>query len=414
MIETAEIVSSLWLAICLLVVLGRLYQGYRSVVLFVFLVFYVLFALPLLLDLAFGIPEYSQEPGFLYASQDPMVRVLYCAFVDVIPLIWLRFLKRQKMSTAQTVSALAAVRRLRPILFTVLLSPIAAVMFAPNPLLYLNYAFIVTDQVSTTTSAYHSLVMSTAYLATMAAAGIIAGARRVWTAFVVVVPFLAIAAWLSGKRIVVAIAIAMVLAALWLAGRLPRRRLAIAFVVATLVVSSFSYLYQSYTRRIGVATALSSDVYENARIDYARDSRVKMVLFAELYPSVSPILEFRGQSALFNLTAWIPRSLWPDKPYPYAVYFTSAMLNSSPVDRGWGMTTSVLDEAIANFSWFGLALGPIVLGLLCRVGDSTNDLLIALLTAIVVSLLLAVELVAFAPLFLLWLALVVRKKVRIS
>lgn len=414
MVEAAEIVSSLWLTLCLLVVLVRLYRGDRSVVLFVFLAFYVLFVLPLPLDLAFGIPEYSQEPGFLYASRDPGVRVLYCAFVDVVPLIWLNFLRRRGSATAQTASALSAVRRLRPILLTVLLSPIVVVIFAPNPLLYLNYAFIVTDQVNSAAAGFHSLVMSTAFLAIVAGAGIIAGARRVWTAFIVVLPFLGISAWLNGKRTVVAVAVAMILAALWLTGRLARRKLAIAFVVAILVVSSFSYLYQSYIRRIGVATTSSSDLYENARIDYTRDSRVKMALFAELYPSVSPILEFRGQSALFNLTAWIPRSMWPDKPYPYAVYFTSAMLGSSPVDRGWGMTTSVLDEAIANFSWFGLALGPVLIGLLCRIGDSTNDLLIALVTAIVVSLLLAVELVAFAPLFILWLALIIRRKVRIS
>jgi oligosaccharide repeat unit polymerase len=414
MIEAAEIVSSLWLTICLLVVLVRLHRGHRSVIHFVFLVFYVLFVLPLPLDLTFGIPGYSQEPGFLYASRDPVVRVLYCAFVDVIPLIWLSFLKRKKVPVAQTARALAAVRRLRPILFAVLLCPIGVVIFAPNPLLYLNYAFIVTDQFNSATSAFHSLIMSAAFFSTLAGAGIIAGAKRVWAAFIVVLPFLGISAWLNGKRTIVAVTVAMILAALWLTGRLFRRTLVIAFVVAALVVSAFSYFYQSYTRRIGVANALSTDLYENARIDYTRDSRVKMALFAELYPSASPILEFRGESALFNLTAWIPRSLWSDKPYPYAVYFTSAMFGSSPVDRGWGMTTSVLDEAIANFGWFGLALGPILVGLLCRIGDSTNDLFIALLTAIVVSLLLAVELVAFAPLFVLWLALIVRKKVRIS
>src|ERR1022692_1639580 len=169
-----------------------------------------LFALPLPFDLAFGIPQYSQEPGLFYASQDPAVRVLYCAFVDIIPLIWLSFLKRQRGQTTETARALIAVRRLRPILFAVLLSPIFVVMFAPNPSLYLNYAVILTGQASNAASVFHSLVMGTSILATMAGAGIIAGARRVWTAFIFVLPFLGISAWLNGKRAVVAITVAMI------------------------------------------------------------------------------------------------------------------------------------------------------------------------------------------------------------
>jgi hypothetical protein len=414
MIEAAEFVSALWLTVCLMTVLVRLYRGDRSVVLFVFLVFYVLFALPLSLDLAFGIPGYSQAPGLLQASEDPRVRLLYCAFMDMIPLIWLGFLNPRTTHNSQTAKALRALRKLRPMLLTLLLCPMVVVLFAPNPSLYLDYGFIVSDHVNNAASAFHSVVMGTSFLAAMAGAGIIAGARRVWMAFIIVLPFIGVSAWLNGKRAVVAIAVAMIIAALWLAGRLPKRRLAIAGIAATLVLSSFSYLYQSYIRQIGTDTVVSRDFYENVRIDYARDSRVKMALYAELYPTVSPILEFRGQSALFDLTAWIPRSLWSDKPYPYALYFTSSMLGSPPTDRGWVMTTSFLDEAIANFSWFGLAIGPVIIGFLCRIGDSTNDLFIGLLTAMVVSMLLAVELVAFAPLFVLWSILVVHKKVRIA
>jgi hypothetical protein len=75
------------------------------------------------------------------------------------------------------------------------------------------------------------------------------------------------------------------------------------------------------------------------------------------------------------------------------------------------MTTSIFDEAIANGSWFGLLAASLVIGILCRIGDSCSDVLVFLLTAIVASLLLTVELVAFAPLALLWVMMIVRAKV---
>jgi len=102
------------------------------------------------------------------------------------------------------------------------------------------------------------------------------------------------------------------------------------------------------------------------------------------------------------------------KPLTYACYFTSAMRGSSPQDWGWGMTTSIFDEAIANGSWFGLLAASLVIGILCRIGDSCSDVLVFLLTAIVASLLLTVQLVAFAPLALIWVMMIVRAKVRFA
>jgi hypothetical protein len=139
-----------------------------------------------------------------------------------------------------------------------------------------------------------------------------------------------------------------------------------------------------------------------------------MAIFAELHPSTMSILEFRGQSLIFYATAYIPRAMWPGKPLTYACYFTSAMLGSSPQDWGWGMTTSIFDEALANGSWLGLLAASLVIGVLCRIGDSCSNVLVFLLTAIVASLLLTVELVAFAPLVLLWVMMIVSAKVRFA
>ena len=66
------------------------------------------------------------------------------------------------------------------------------------------------------------------------------------------------------------------------------------------------------------------------------------------------------------------------------------------------MTTSWLDEAIANFSWLGMLLGPLVPGLVCAIGDRRRSSGARSLTLLVASLLLTVNLVAFMSIAVLW------------
>ena len=66
-----------------------------------------------------------------------------------------------------------------------------------------------------------------------------------------------------------------------------------------------------------------------------------------------------------------------------------------------------VEEAIANLSWLGMIFGPLLIVIVCRLGDSRNNVFVYAVTVLVASLLLAVHLVAFATLFSLWLVLVI-------
>jgi hypothetical protein len=147
---------------------------------------------------------------------------------------------------------------------------------------------------------------------------------------------------------------------------------------------------------------------QSFRIDFGRDNGIRLAIFSELNPEYLQILEYRGQSVLFNLTFFVPRSVWPDKPWPYSVYSTAAVFNLRPDYLGWGVTTSWLEEAIANFSWLGFLLGPLLITLVARIGDSTGEPVVSFLTKLVVSLLLTVQLAAWIYLALLWVGALLR------
>jgi hypothetical protein len=417
MIHWAQLITLVWLTTALTISLRRIATGDRSTILPVFLVFYVLFALPMLYDRVLGLPAYVEEPGFVFAERDPTVNVIYCLFVALVPIIWSKFLRDDKNRKFRSEDVLAKVRRLRPILVAMLFPPLVLIWWAPDRTLYLTYAWAASGSLGkavTDISMFHSHVMAASFVATLAAAGLVGGAKRPWRCLLFVSPFIVAAIWLNGKRTIVALALVTMMAALWLGGKLSRRKMFAVAAASVLLIASYSFWYQLAVRDLGPSVGANRDVYENFRVDFARDSRVKMAIFAELYPSAMSILDFRGQSIVFDATAYIPRSVWPEKPLTYECYFTSAMLGSAPQDLGWGMTTSLFDEGIANGSWLGLFAATLAIGFLCRIGDSCSDLLIFLLTAIVASLLLAVELVAFAPLFLIWLVMVTRAKIKFA
>jgi hypothetical protein len=128
-----------------------------------------------------------------------------------------------------------------------------------------------------------------------------------------------------------------------------------------------------------------------------------MVLMYELNRPDLSILEYRGQSLLFNAVAFISRERWQDKPWPHSVYVTAAALRIKANYIGWGVTTSWLDECVANLGWIGVLLAPLSIGLICRIGDGSGDAVLKIMTIAVTLLLLTVQFAAWSPLGYCWL-----------
>jgi hypothetical protein len=162
------------------------------------------------------------------------------------------------------------------------------------------------------------------------------------------------------------------------------------------------FIYSGWYQETLRPTAASSPqvAYETARIDYGRDHDLKLAMYCEI-TNARQILSYRGESLVFYLTMAVPRSVWPEKPLPYSTYMAAAALNVKPRFFGWSVTTSILDEAITNFGWFGLLVGPLALTLICRIGDR-SDPLGKSLSVLIACLLLTVEITVFATLFLSW------------
>lgn len=412
MLEQLNGIAFLWLLLWTILALKNLVAGCRDSIFVVIIVHFLFSGIPLLLDIVIGQPTYNRFPGFRMSIDDEITSLIYCLYISAIPPLWW-WLGRKKISkkatnkSTNTFENIADNKRFMPIFYLLVVSPIIVVLLAPEPSIYFNYAIITTEEIDVDVAEYYRYISLATVLSLIGITGILFSTRRIKPSLILfLLPWFVLAVWLNGKRYIIAFAIFLFGYVFWSKGYLVGKKLIFAIIIAISLIGVLSYAYQVSFRASIVQVANPEFFYENIRQDYGRDHVMKMTIFAELYPKKIQILNYRGESIVFYLTMFVPRNLWADKPFTYAQYLTSAVFQSPPKYWDWGFTTSCLEEAIANFSWFGMIIGPLIPLQICRVGDSSKSQIVSALTTLNSSLMLTVQLSAFAPLFFLWIILV--------
>ena len=405
MIAIANLLTALWLGLWAAYAVLALSRGHRHSALAVFIVHFLFCGVPLACDVLIGRPDYLNHPGFRDASRDTLTSLVYCLYAAICPVIWwLTALSRKPVVSVLPHQERPTFTSIAVQLFNyaLLLAPILAVFASPNPGLYLQYAWVAVeeDRVSDAILNFHIIISVLCKASVFAGAFLLLWQRR--PRWLLILACLFLTAWIDGKRNIVLFEVLIVCYTLWKRGFVGSAHVWKLGCVAALVIAGFSYFYQTTFRSNIISTY---GWYENIRIDYGRDDVMKLAIYCELHPEEGTILDYRGQSMLFHLGTLVPRRVWDKKPEPYAVYVTARMLEMPARRLAWGMTTSILEEAIANFSWLGMLLGPLAISVVCRVGDRCRNSFVHLLTLTISCLLLAVQLTAIYPIFLMWIGL---------
>jgi hypothetical protein len=404
MMQVAYALTGAWLLGWAVLSFIEISRDRRQATPYLVLVHVLLTGLPIVLDLLAASPEYRAEPGFYIANQDVGTVLVYCSYVSLCPVLWWAMRGRRRQSRGHLSGQSFSSEGLllgpwRPLFWLMVVSPLVALATAPVPGAYLRYAYVTLNNVPSNVSDHHQIVAMATVLSSLGAGLLLASRPRLRMRDIVAMsPWLIISFWLNGKRTIVFTTLALLCLVVWNRHVLGRGMLVAASAALLGALVLFTLAYQTGLRGIAAREA-----YESIRIDFARDNAIKMAIYAELHPERMSILQKRGQSLLFNIVLFVPREMWPAKPLPYAQYFTSAMLGTEPRMWGWGMTTSWLGEALSNAGWLGLLLGPLTLGLMARLADARGSPLFSALTVLVTALLMAVQVVAFLPLFVCWL-----------
>ena len=419
MLPLADFLAFVWLAGCAAYSLWSLTKGSRQSIHYVVLVHFLFCGVPLALDLWIGPAQYRFSRNLTEASQDETTSLIYAAYVSIAPAIWLAMARSQRRSRGEAAGdsggallsqvTLAGGRPwVLPLLYTLMILPIVVAFLAPNPGMYTEYAPIVrADRDPAEVEFQARWVTMASVVSILSCAAAMAIVPRITVAKACLfAACLFQDVWLQGKRFSVALTILIVLFTLWQRGTLRGKHFAAACLLALVTMGSFSYWYQHEVR--GRSIGDTPDYYQDYRSDYGRDGVIKQAIHAELHPDEGRILQYRGQSIVYLLTFFVPRTIWPEKPWSYTIYCTAAMLGIPEAYYvGYGMTTSILDESLANFGWLGLLLGPWIVGAICGLGDNSRWPMIRLLTAVIGPLLLVQDMSIYIMVFTAWLALAV-------
>ncbi|HVV87026.1 MAG TPA: hypothetical protein VHE35_28500 [Kofleriaceae bacterium] len=411
-----QVVVLVWLLGWAARALIRIAQGDTRTVLVVQIVFVLFCGGPMVLDLTYGPPEYSYQWGFIVSQYDRTTNLIYLGYLTVIPVLLELFGGRRPAGGVVEPIVLELRPWPRAIAWGAMLLLPASLLLAPDPSAYLTYASALREPTAQGSVLYYLVIAAVAVLAIIGSVLVLAARGTRAIERVLAAPLLALALWTHGKRSSVALAALLLLYLLWMRGILRGTRFIGVALALGVGLATFSYLYQTRIRDVrtedlDLRSKQASTFYVNMRIDYGRDAVIKEDIYAELHPDRLKILDYRGESLVFYSLFFVPRSMWPGKPYPYAVYVTAAMMRAPLRDYRWGVTTSVLDEAIANFGWIGMLVGPLIPARVCAVGDRRRSPFVAILTVTIASLLIVLHAVAFIPLILLWILLVWRTRV---
>ena len=179
--------------------------------------------------------------------------------------------------------------------------------------------------------------------------------------------------WINGKRFIIAL---MLIVYLFFYTRSDlskktRKKLEIytPFLFVALVL--FSYYYLVVIKPLSDVSFNS--VYDMLRVDFGRDDVIKYVINKELFQK-SRILDYRGETFLSTFLTFVPRAIWPNKPYPHYMYLTASILGTSIDKLPAGTTPSWFEMCIANCSWLGFVIGIVFIPILCKWCDRLKSI----------------------------------------
>lgn len=371
----------------------------------VFYTFFVICIFPLFMDYIIGKPMYELLPnryhGFVISYDDSTTRVLYDIFLIISQYIMLKCFLRQRFKfvinsrlkqygrdfTGDNYNYdLRELNRVmqRICVCVAIIAPIIAVVGGYTFILFVfgwrdEHLF---DYV--TASSLYSFMEKFSYLGVTTSLLLMISdyrEKRTYRALfyrIISVPLLIMNICIESKRSIVFFCFVMVVVIL-LYGKSKDikvgRIIGIASLLAILMIV-LSVMVKTQSRGYsGIMT-----IYSTLRIDIFRDDTIKMAIYGMLNPNEIKILDYPFQSYLMQIRYFFLMDILAGKGFiplqglGFNKYLSAALIGAD-LSMGYSfMTTSMFDEAIANFGPIGFLTAPILCTIVARNADKYSGL----------------------------------------
>lgn len=353
-----------------------IFKKNTSVANYIIAILYVFCVLPILLNYVIGIPKYNTVywyKPFINAMNNSHVNIIYDIYIMACIFLLYFFIGRKKISfelkPENTLTSLYQNNKI--IAYVLIFSPVILIILTGTWRNYLT--FNVSASRGFSESSKNMLMTPCLLISVLTYFSIVFKNKMTLKKALVSIIYFFFIVWLSGKRFMIANILVLIIfyvVNIDIRDKTRNKMYKIIPIFAIFLIM-FSAFYLIKVRPLS-ETSFDS-VYEMLRVDFGRDDVIKFVINEEIEKE-NMILNYRGESFIALLGSFIPRKIWPSKPYPHYMYLTAAILDLSIFNLPAGTTPSLLEMTICNFGKLGLFIGVISNILLCYFIDKCRDI----------------------------------------
>lgn len=342
---------------------------------FCIIIFYIFNCFPILLDYIIGKPVYNTWfYGFNNAMQNEDVGVMYDVYmlISIIIFMFYKVLKNGKSKTSIISKTNECKGTYKKILILITILPHLYIVLTGNISNFMQYKSLAQRNLG---EASVNIINLLNQFSIVAFSYLYFCASNVKTNKLILILYSLSICWIDGKRYMV-VTILLLYAFLYTNSEKFKTisyRKMLKYTIVGITLLSIFYINYTNNKMKTVYSTKESEIsfYTDFRINFGRDDVIKFVIMKEFIEK-EPILEYKGQSVLSSVFMFVPRSIWANKPYPHYRYLSAAIYNESVDTIPSGMTPSIFDMGIANFSYLGIIITPIIMAIICSITDNTK------------------------------------------
>lgn len=375
-------------------------------------VFWGIQVVPIVVDYFNDLSVFAKWTPYLYYSMTNDV-VAYVYGLFCISTMWFLYLQGNKQSRYRNFlfknSNFSYSKILKFSLCILMYIPLIGVMFAPTPEIYSHFAYFYTNFVPdfSIERIYHNKVIL--YLNYISFFSIIGSYylsnKNSKINSILIVLAIIIDAWIDGKKALFAFTLlAIIMIDFVKLGEESAKKLIKKSFFFLIIVLVFSFSYSSITKKDAEKSS-----YETYNGYFNREGEVKMAIYSRV---IGPkMVEYDGQSLLYNLTFFVPRTVWKEKPVGFFNYLTSYAYYGNPKEYELlsNFQVNIWSEFIANLGIIGYLLSLLFISKISFFSEKSESLITNIVGTIflILYMFFGFELMVMI-LFFLWLFLVLK------
>ena len=228
---------------------------------------------------------------------------------------------------------------------------VIVVSLAPQPDIYLEYAYFynVNDEMLSVESLYHNYIVTPVLYISFLFTLLKYFKKRDSSFFncidIYVCVFLI--TWISQKRTIMVFLLLGILVIDFLKRNDFRKQIkkSISFVIV--IVAYFIY-YLENVKNTG------NDFFQTFTLYFSRLNVEKVAMYDLFYDN--KMLDYRGQSVLYDFLFFVPRIIWPSKPAMYTKYYTEYVFNGCGSENCWlpfNYQVNIFGDWVSSFGIIG-------------------------------------------------------------